>query len=37
MQKCKYLDDLGIPINEYGTNFITDDELMKRANSKDSE
>jgi hypothetical protein len=24
MQKCKYLDDLNIPINEYGTNFISD-------------
>lgn len=23
MQKCKYLDDLNIPINEYGTNFVS--------------
>lgn len=27
MQKCKYLDDLGIPINEYGTNFMPDDDF----------
>lgn len=24
MQKCKYLDDLNIPIYEYGTNFVSD-------------
>ena len=24
MQKCKYLDDLNIPIHEYGTNFVSD-------------
>lgn len=26
MQKCKYLDDLGLKIEEYGTNFISDDD-----------
>ena len=26
MQKCKYLDDLGIPTSEYGTNFTSDDD-----------
>ena len=26
MQKCKYLDDLGLKINEYGTNFMTDND-----------
>ena len=24
MQKCKYLDDLNIPIHEYGTNLVSD-------------
>jgi hypothetical protein len=26
MQKCKYLDDLGLKIHEYGTNFISDED-----------
>lgn len=26
MQKCKYLDDLNIPIDKYGTNFMPDDD-----------
>lgn len=26
MQKCKYLDDLGLKIEEYGTNFTYDDD-----------
>ena len=26
MQKNKYLDDLGLKITEYGTNFISDDD-----------
>ena len=26
MQKCKYLDDLGIPMYKYGTNFMPDDD-----------
>ena len=30
MQKCKYLDDLGIPINEYGTNFMSDDDPREK-------
>lgn len=30
MQKCKYLDDLGLKLNEYGTNFCDDtDPRMK--------
>ena len=29
MQKCKYLDDLGLKIEEYGTNFISDDDSRK--------
>lgn len=35
MQKCKYLDDLGIPINEYGTNFMSDDDPRKEDWSKE--
>lgn len=26
MQRCKYLDDLGLKIEEYGTNFMPDDD-----------
>ena len=26
MQKCKYLDDLSIPMDAYGTNFMSDDD-----------
>lgn len=26
MQKCKYLDDLGIDIDKYGTNFMPDND-----------
>ena len=26
MQKCKYLDDLGLKIEEYETNFMYDDD-----------
>lgn len=29
MQRNKYLDDLGIPINEYGTNFCSNDKRAK--------
>lgn len=29
MKKCKYLDDLGLKIEQYGTNFASDDD--KRA------
>ena len=29
MQKCKYLDDLGLKIEEYGTNFMSDDDSRK--------
>ena len=35
MQKCKYLDDLGIPINEYGTNFMPDDDSREKDWSKE--
>ena len=31
MQRNKYLDDLGIPLKDYGTNFIADDD--KRADT----
>ena len=26
MQKCKYLDDLGLKRTQYGTNFVSDDD-----------
>ena len=35
MQKCKYLDDLGIPINEYGTNFMSNDDPREKGWSKE--
>ena len=37
MQKCKYLDDLNIPINEYGTNFMPDDDYRAESWSKERE
>lgn len=37
MQKCKYLDDLNIPINEYGTNFMPDDDSRAESWSKERE
>ena len=37
MQKCKYLDDLNIPINEYGTNFMPDDDCRAESWSKERE
>lgn len=29
MQRCKYLDDLGLEIEKYGTNFIDDNDKRK--------
>ena len=37
MQKCKYLDDLGILINQYGTNFMPDDDRRAESWSKERE
>ena len=37
MQKCKYLDDLGIPINEYGTNFMEDTDPRAESWAKERE
>lgn len=37
MQKCKYLDDLNIPINKYGTNFMPDDDRRAESWSKERE
>ena len=37
MQKCKYLDDLGIPINEYGTNFMDDTDHRAESWAKERE
>ena len=37
MQKCKYLDDLGLDITEYGTNFIEDDDERAEKWSKEKE
>lgn len=37
MQKCKYLDDLGIPMNEYGTNFMSDDDHRAESWAKERE
>lgn len=37
MQRCKYLDDLGIPIEKYGTNFISDDDTRKERWDKQKE
>ena len=37
MQKCKYLDDLGLKIEDYGTNFISDDDSRSESWSKQRE
>lgn len=37
MKKCKYLDDLGLKINEYGTNFMPDDDPREENWSKERE
>ena len=37
MQKCKYLDDLGIRIEEYGTNFISDEDERNESWAKQRE
>lgn len=37
MQRCKYLDDLDIPIDEYGTNFMSDDDHRAESWSKERE
>ena len=37
MQKCKYLDDLGLKIEHYGTNFISDDDSRSENWSKQRE
>lgn len=35
MQKCKYLDDLGLKIEKYGTNFMSDDDPREESWSKE--
>ena len=35
MQKCKYLDDLGLKIENYGTNFISDNDPRKKVWKKE--
>lgn len=37
MQKCKYLDDLGLKIEEYGTNFMPDNDERSESWSKQRE
>ena len=37
MQRNKYLDDLGIPITEYGTNFIGDNDERNKEWEKERE
>ena len=37
MQRNKYLDDLGIPITEYGTNFIDDNDERNEEWKKERE
>lgn len=37
MQRNKYLDDLGIPITEYGTNFIGDNDERSKEWEKERE
>lgn len=35
MQKCKYLDELGIDIEDYGTNFVADDDSRAKEWEKE--
>lgn len=37
MQKCKYLDDLGLSIDKYGTNFVPDDDSRNEKWKKERE
>lgn len=37
MQKCKYFDDLGLDITNYGTNFMPDDDGRAEEWAKDRE
>lgn len=37
MQKCKYLDDLGLKIEEYGTNFMSVDDPREEKWAKERE
>ena len=37
MQRCKYLDELGIPIERQGTNFVFDDDSRHEAWAKERE
>ena len=37
MQRCKYLDDLGLKIEDYGTNFISDSDSREADWSKERE
>lgn len=37
MQKCKYLDDLGLKITEYGTNFMPDEDPREESWEKERE
>ena len=34
MQKCKYLDDLGLKIEEYGTNFTSNDDPREEVKKR---
>lgn len=35
MKKCKYLDDLGLKVNQYGTNFTSNNDSRKKIWSKE--
>ena len=37
MQRCKYLDELGLDIAEYGTNFVPDDDERAERWAKERE
>ena len=37
MQKCKYLDDLGLKIEDYGTNFCDDEDSRNEKWKKERE
>lgn len=35
MKRCKYLDDLGLKVNQYGTNFTSNNDSRKKIWSKE--
>ena len=35
MKRCKYLDDLGLKVNQYGTNFTANNDSRKKIWSKE--